>query len=142
MPDLEPKALLSMTPNRRWASRMNQAWTDCRGSRPSDAKFYTDYAPREEVPDTDREPVEIRAGYDKEGKQITKSVQPVKRVELHGKGRIQVWRPGDAPKSAKGAMTEIYDGEPWYGFSALIDKSTNYEDCLQAVVELLSKFKD
>lgn len=123
MPDLNPDALLKMTPNRRWASRVHHAWHELKESRPADARIYTDYAPKVETPR-------------KDGSGL------VDREIQHGKGRVQVWRPGKPPKKSKGVLTEEYDGASWYGFSVTVDKSTSFDEIKAQVVGLLSRFKE
>lgn len=122
MPDIDEKALLKMTPNKRWAARMNHAWHELKDKRPEDARFYTDYAPMQEVENPAKPGTVIRQ-------------------RLHGCGRIQVWRPGTPPKKSKGAMLETYDGKPWHGFAEVVKQSTSYDECKASVIRLLSKFK-
>jgi hypothetical protein len=122
MPDLNENALLKMTPNRRWAARMNHAWHECKSERPADARFYTDYMPVLETPDPDRPGL-------------------VKRETRPAFGRIQVWRPGRPTAIAKGMSTETSDGQDWHGFSEVLKKSTDYEECKAAVVALFGRFK-
>lgn len=143
MPKPDGKSLLKMNANRRWATCMNAAWHDLKDKRPKDARFYTDYAPKVEVPDPEREPFEVIEEVN--GKRVTRTVTPVKREVAVGKGRIQVWRPGSPKRHTKDALTEEENGQPWHGFAAVVDKCPKgrlYEECKKAVIELLSKFKE
>lgn len=146
MPDLKPEVLLKMHPSKRWAARMNQAWHECRSLspekiaklnaevyvapkvvRPEDARFYTDYAPIQEVPDPSKPPIKLPNG---------KTVQPVRRERKAGVGTIQVWRPGKAPK---GALSESYNGEDWYGYAADVPLNADWDACVKAVHALIAK---
>lgn len=122
MPDVRPEVLEKMTLNQRWQARMIQAWSELKPERHTDARFYTDYAVIEETPTGDGR---------------------VTRERRHDLGKIQVWAPGkpSIKQFEAGAVTEIYNGEPWYGFVAVVKKSTNYADHLKAIRALLSKFK-
>lgn len=133
MPDLTPEALMKLKPSKRWTARMNHAWTECRPDRPEDARFYTKHTLVTEGSDDAAAP--INAGTEAK----PKWVQPVIRHTDNSKGVIQIWRPGKGPK---GALHEVYNGEEWYGYKAVVEKSTDYEKCLKAVKDLLSKFKE
>lgn len=118
MPDLNENVLLNMTPNQRWAARMNQAWSEV--YEPG-MQFYTDYAPKVETPDPER-------------------LGRVKREVLHGYGRIQIWAKG-RPTAKQDSLSEVYDGVEWYGFAELVEKSKDYKAIKAAVVALLKKVK-
>lgn len=125
MPDIHPEVALKLTIPKRWQTRMNQAWHDLKAERPEDARFYTDRAPMQEVPDESKPPIVLPNG---------KTAQPVRRERKAGIGTIQVWRPG---KAKKGALSEVYNGEEWYGVKADVPLGTDYEGCLKAIRELL-----
>lgn len=125
MPDIHPEAALKLTIPKRWQTRMNQAWHDLKAERPEDARFYTDRAPMQEVPDETKPPIVLASG---------KTVQPVKIERKAGVGTIQVWRPG---KGKKGALTEVYNGEEWYGVKVDVPLNADYDACVKAIKGLL-----
>lgn len=132
MPDLTPEALMKMKPSKRWTARMSHAWTECRPLRQPGMEFFTKHTLIVEEPDKTAAPINVGTELE------PKMVQPVVRCTDNSKGVIQVWVRGKGPKDA---LHQVYDGEDWYGYKAVVEKSTDYAKCLKAVKDLLSKFK-
>lgn len=118
MPDLTPEALMKLKPNKRWTARMNHAWTECRGIRHEEMRFFTKHTLNVEEPDENATPINVGT------EDKPKMVKPVIRSTDNSKGVIWAWR--------------LDTGEE---HKMVVEKSTDYAKCLKAVKDLLSKFK-